>query len=97
MKNLTLILLSVIISAVAWAGDVHHSKVEDYWQFFDKDSCDQILTDTYTICYSHKRKSAKAVYVKIYGDKVVKDIGKRPPFWTDKRVSKKYRTTSNVI
>ena len=94
MKNLTLLLLSVIISTVAWAGDVNKSKVSDYKQFFDADSCDQILTDTYTICYSHKRKSPKAVYVKIYGDKVVKDIGKRPPFWTDKRVSKKFRTTS---
>ena len=70
MKNLTLILLSVIISSVVWAGDVHKSDIHDYHQFFDKDSCDQVLTDTFTICYSHKRKSAKAVYVKIYGDKV---------------------------
>ena len=95
MKNLTLCFISVILSSVVWAGDVHKSKVSDYHQFFDKDSCDQVLTDTFTICYSHKRKSPKAVYVKIYGDKVVKDIGKRPPFWTDKRVEKKYQTKSS--
>ena len=95
MKYLTLSLISVIISTVVWAGDVSDSKVKDYGQFFDKDSCDQILTDTFTICYSHKRKSAKAVYVKIYGDKVVKDISKRPGFWTDKRLSKIYQTKSS--
>jgi endonuclease G, mitochondrial len=95
MKYLTLSLISVIISTVVWAGDVSDSKVKDYGQFFDKDSCDQILTDTFTICYSHKRKSAKAVYVKIYGDKVVKDMSKRPGFWTDKRLSKIYQTTSS--
>jgi len=94
MKNLTLCLLSVIISTVVWGGDVHQSKIKDIQQFFDKDSCDQVLKDTFTICYSHKRKSAKAVYVKIYGDKVEKDIAKRPGFWTDKRISKKYQTKS---
>ena len=73
-------------------GDVSKSKVKDYKQFFE--DCDQVLTDTFTICYSHKRKLPTAVYVEITGEQVVKDIEKRPPFYTDKRVKKGFRTYS---
>ena len=65
MKNLIIIFISVILSSTVWAGDVSKSQIMDYQQFFDKDSCDQVLTDNFTICYSHNRKSDKAVYVKI--------------------------------
>ena len=41
-----------------------------------------------------RSKSPTAVYVEVTGENVVKDIEKRPPFFTDKRVKKQYRTTS---
>ena len=52
------------------------------------------MIDTFTICYDHERKSPTAVYVEVTGPTVIEDIDKRPPFFTDKRVKKNYRTTS---
>ena len=75
-------------------GDITKSNIDAYKPFFTKDVCDQILTDTFTICYDHERKSPTAVYVEVTGETVVKDIHKRPPFFTDKRVKKEFRTTS---
>ena len=55
------------------------------------------LASTFTICYDHERKSPTAVYVEVTGPTVVEDIDKRPPFFTDKRVEKNYRTTSKDL
>ena len=52
------------------------------------------MIDTFTICYDHERKSPTAVYVEVTGETVEQDIEKRPPFFTDKRVKKEFRTTS---
>ena len=76
------------------SGDINKSMVSDYKQFFTKENCNQVLIDTFSICYDWKKKSATAVYVEVTGENVVKDIDKRPPFFTDKRVKKQYRTTS---
>ena len=75
-------------------GDIRKSNVEMFKSFFTEEKCDQILIDTFTICYDHERKSPTAVYVEVTGPTVVEDIDKRPPFFTDKRVEKDYRTTS---
>lgn len=100
MKKLLLICLVLLFTKPLWAGgfvtkgDITKSNIDAYKPFFTKEVCDQILTDTFTICYDHERKSPIAVYVEVTGETVVKDIHKRPPFFTDKRVKKEFRTTS---
>ena len=100
MKKLLLICLVLLFTKPLWAGgfvtkgDITKSNIDAYKPFFTKEVCDQILTDTFTICYDHERKSPTAVYVEVTGETVVKDIHKRPPFFTDKRVKKEFRTTS---
>lgn len=75
-------------------GDINKSNIKMFKSFFTKEKCDQILIDTFTICYNHDRKSPTAVYVEVTGETVEQDIDKRPPFFTDKRVEKEFRTTS---
>ena len=75
-------------------GDINKSNIKMFKSFFTKEKCDQILIDTFTICYNHDRKSPTAVYVEVTGETVEQDIDKRPPFFTDKRVKKEFRTTS---
>jgi len=75
-------------------GDINKSSIGMFKSFFTKEKCDKILIDTFTICYDHDRKSPTAVYVEVTGETVEKDIDKRPPFFTDKRVKKEFRTTS---
>ena len=99
MKHL-LWLVIVLFSTPAWSsgfvtkGDINKSNIEMFKPFFTKEKCHQILIDTFTICYDHERKSPTAVYVEVTGDTVEQDIEKRPPFFTDKRVKKEFRTTS---
>ena len=45
------------------SGDINKSMVSDYKQFFTKENCNQVLIDTFSICYDWKKKSATAVYV----------------------------------
>jgi len=97
MKKILLLFLVLVTTPIlaltmTTGGDINKSMVPEYKHFFH--NCDQVLIDTFSICYSHKRKSPTAVYVEITGDNVVKDIDKRPPFFTDKRVKKGYRTYS---
>jgi len=93
-------LVFMVMSSVSFAsdfvtkGDINKSSIGMFKSFFTKEKCDQILIDTFTICYDHDRKSPTAVYVEVTGESVEKDIDKRPPFFTDKRVKKEFRTTS---
>jgi len=93
-------LVFMVMSSVSFAsdfvtkGDINKSSIGMFKSFFTKEKCDQILIDTFTICYDHERKSPTAVYVEVTGETVEKDIDKRPPFFTDKRVKKEFRTTS---
>jgi len=93
-------LVFMVMSSVSFAsdfvtkGDINKSSIGMFKSFFTKEKCDQILIDTFTICYDHDRKSPTAVYVEVTGETVEKDIDKRPPFFTDKRVKKEFRTTS---
>jgi len=93
-------LVFMVMSSVSFAsdfvtkGDINKSSIGMFKSFFTKEKCDQILIDTFTICYNHDRKSPTAVYVEVTGESVEKDIDKRPPFFTDKRVKKEFRTTS---
>jgi len=93
-------LVFMVMSSASFAsdfvtkGDINKSSIGMFKSFFTKEKCDQILIDTFTICYDHDRKSPTAVYVEVTGESVEKDIDKRPPFFTDKRVKKEFRTTS---
>ena len=97
MKYLMSVLLALTITTAVYAntgGDVSKSSLADVKALFNDDNCDQILKDYFTTCYSHKRRSAVAVYTEIEGSKVEKDIDKRPSFYTDDRIPKGYEITS---
>ena len=63
---------------------------------FDNSKCDQIIDKKFfTICYSYEYKGALAVWYSLDGDFVNKlNIKKRPSFYTEKNLKKKYRSTS---
>ena len=97
MKNL-LVILSLLVGSIALGqthGDVTLSQYTDIKKHFTSDVCDQILTDTFTICYDYERKSALAVYTEITAKTVnLLNIDPRPPFFTDKRLDPKVATTT---
>jgi endonuclease G len=97
VKNL-LVILSLLVGSIALGqthGDVTLSQYTDIKKHFTSDVCDQILTDTFTICYDYERKSALAVYTEITAKTVnLLNIDPRPPFFTDKRLDPKVATTT---
>jgi len=67
-------------------------------QFFNDQQCDQILRNDgfFKTCYSYKNKGARYVSYTLYGSKVnLKNIKKRPRFYQDINIPKKYRSTYN--
>ena len=97
MKKL-LVILSLLVGSVALGqthGDVTLSQYTDIKKHFTSDVCDQILTDTFTICYDYERKSPIAVYTEVTAKTVnLLNIDPRPPFFTDKRLDPKVATTT---
>ena len=64
-------------------------------QFFNNKQCDQILRNSgyFQTCYSYANKGAKYVAYTIDGTKVnLKNIKKRPRFYEDLHIPKKYRS-----
>jgi len=64
--------------------------------FFNKEVCDQVLTNKgyFKTCYDYKAKGAKYVAYTLNGDLInVKNIKKRPRFYEDKNIPKRYRST----
>ena len=64
--------------------------------YINKKNCDQIIDkQVFTICYDFKMKAAKYVAYTLDGNKVnVTNIKKRPSFYTEKNLKKKYRATN---
>ena len=62
--------------------------------FINKHQCDQIIDkQIYTVCYSYKYKGALGGWTTLDGDKVnAVNIKKRPRFYENKSIPKKYRT-----
>jgi len=93
-----LVILSLLVGSVALGqthGDVTLSQYTDIKKHFTSDVCDQILTDTFTICYDYERKSPIAVYTEVTAKTVnLLNIDPRPPFFTDKRLDSKVATTT---
>ncbi len=88
----------LLVGSVAFGqthGDVTLSQHKEIKEHFTKEKCDQILTDTFTICYDFERKSPIAVYTEVTAKTVdLLNIDPRPPFFTDKRLDKKVATTT---
>ncbi len=97
MKKI-LIGIMLLVGSVTFGqthGDVTLSQYKEIKEHFTKEKCDQILTDTFTICYDFERKSALAVYTEVTAKTVdLLNIDPRPPFFTDKRLDKKVATTT---
>lgn len=67
-------------------------------QFFNDKVCDQVLNNDgyFKTCYDYKAKGAKFVAYTIYGSLVnQKNIKKRPRFYQDLHIPKRYRSSSN--
>ncbi len=82
MKYLLILLISISLNA---------TNVNDY---ITKKNCDQIIDkQVFKICYDYKMKGAKFVSYTLQGDLVNKEnIKKRPGFYTEKNLKKKYRS-----
>ena len=86
MKMKLLIILALAINLFA-------TNISDY---INKQNCDQIIDkQVYTICYDYKMKAAKYVAYTLHGDNInAANIKKRPSFYTEKNLKKKYRATN---
>ena len=65
-------------------------------QFINKTNCNQIIDNEFiTICYDYKLKAAKSVAYTLEGD-LMNDtnIDKRPSFYSEKSLEKKYRIST---
>jgi endonuclease G len=63
-------------------------------KFINKNNCDKILSNSgfFTTCYDYNLKGAKLIFAEIDGANVKKSIKKRPRFYEDRNLPKKYRT-----
>jgi len=104
MKNIKagVLLLALFIFVGCGGGSVQ--KVEeteaprvDYKsQFINTNNCNQIINNEFiTICYDYKLKGAKSVAYTLDGDLMNDtDIEKRPSFYVEKSLEKKYRIST---
>jgi len=87
IKKLTLTFL--VTTATLSATNINFNN------FFNKKVCDQVLTNKgyFKTCYSYKAKGAKYVAYTLNGNTVnAKNIKKRPRFYEDKNIPKRYRS-----
>jgi len=90
MRKLLLLLSMLMFVGV---GSAAATEIRDY---INNRNCDQVLDKGYyQICYDYKAKGAKYVAYTLDGSKVnAGNIKKRPRFYPDKAIPKKYRTTA---
>lgn len=91
MRKLSIIsiLMILFIATTGFAANI------SLHNFFNKNSCDQILRNDgyFKTCYSYKNKGAKYVAYTLYGNKVnFKNIRKRPLFYEDLHIPRQYRS-----
>jgi len=86
MNKKKIAIVSLLIATVSFA-----TNVED---FVNKHHCDQLIDkEIYEVCYSYRHKGALAGWTTLDGDKVnAVNIKKRPRFYENKSIPKKYRT-----
>lgn len=89
MTRLILSSILLLTATFSFGSDIFLS------QFFNKKDCDQILRNKgyFTTCYSYKHKGAKYVGYKLSEDLInAKNIKKRPRFYKDLDIPKRYRS-----
>ena len=80
------ILLLLSLNILLFATDIS--------DFINKHQCDQVIDkQIYTVCYSYKYKGALGGWTTLDGSKInAVNIKKRPRFYENKTIPKKYRT-----
>ena len=91
---LLLLLTFIGCGGVNQVKDVEEAK--DKSEFISKANCDQIIDNQFiTICYDYKLKAAKSVAYLLDGDLMNElNIDKRPSFYSEKSLDKKYRIST---
>ena len=87
MKKIGFLIIS--LSSLVFSSNILESKI------FSPSNCDQILNNGgyFKTCYSYKHKGALFVGYTLDGQKMnEKNIKKRPRFYEDKNIPKKYRS-----
>ena len=84
-------MLKTILSILVLFATLQATNLNDY---LNKTNCDQIIDkQVFTICYDYKMKGALFVAYILDGDKVNSvNFKKRPSFYTEKNLKKKYRS-----
>ena len=85
--------MKLLITILLTVTSIYATNLSDY---INNQNCSQIIDkQVYTICYDYKAKGAKYVAYTLDGNKVnAVNIKKRPRFYTEKTLPKKYRSTS---
>ena len=78
------------------SGNESSSKTEYKSSFINSANCNQIIDNEFiTICYDYRLKAAKSVAYHLDGDLVNNpNIDKRPSFYSEKSIEKKYRVSN---
>ena len=100
MKKIQGLIIVVLFLTVIGCGGVDQVKniedSKDKSEFISGANCDQIIDNEFiTICYDYKLKAAKSVAYLLDGD-LMNDpnIDKRPSFYSEKSLDKKYRIST---
>ena len=100
MKKIQGLIIVVLFLTVIGCGGVDQVKniedSKDKSEFISEANCDQIIDNEFiTICYDYKLKAAKSVAYLLDGD-LMNDpnIDKRPSFYSEKSLDKKYRIST---
>jgi endonuclease G len=92
---MTLVLLLTFMGC-GGVNQVQDVEAKDKSEFISEANCDQIIDNEFiTICYDYKLKAAKSVAYVLEGD-LMNDpnIDKRPSFYSEKSLDKKYRIST---
>lgn len=94
MQKIAAALLFGVIATSGFSQELYHpDRITKH--FINKQNCDQILNNDgyFQTCYSYKHKGAKYVAYKLDGKLVnKKNIKKRPRFYDDLSIPKRYRS-----
>ena len=97
MQNIKRVMLLALLLLFIGCGGDNKQKIPNYKsKFINKTGCNQIINNEFiTICYDYKLKATKSVSYRLDGD-LMNDtnIDKRPSFYLEKSLEKKYRIST---
>lgn len=97
MKTAQITLLFTLLTFTGCNSNNTKANITNYsQQFIHENNCSQIIDNEFiTICYDYKLKATKAVSYRLLGDLVNEtNINKRPSFYAEKKLLKKYRIST---